>query len=381
MPVILFTTLLALSALYLPQPLLPVLVKEFGVSRETAALLTTVTLLPLSFAPLFYGVLLETFSARRMLRSAVLLLALSEGLIFFTDSFAWLMVLRLLQGLLLPAMLTALMTCTSRLAAAGEVGKAMAWYVAATILGGFVGRFLSGTIASLTNWRYSFLLLGVSLIIAWLWLSRLPETGRIQGHRPNLHVIREVLSEPVMRTAYAMVFCFFLVFAAMMNYLPFRLTELSPLASEFRIGAAYVGYLLGIVMALNAMRLQKRFGGAERVMVGGLAVFGIAMVVMILPSVITLIGGMFLLCGALFLTHSTAAGFLNNHAAGRQSVVNGLYVSFYYGGGVIGSYLPGYLYRGFGWTGYMLALILIVILAFMLALRLSGGFAARQSVQ
>jgi len=380
MPAILFTTLLALSALYLPQPLLPALVREFGVSRETAALLTTVTFLPLSFAPLVYGVLLETFSARRMLRGAVLLLALSEAAIFFSDSFAALMVLRLIQGLLLPAILTALMTCTSRFARAGEVGRAMAWYVAATILGGFSGRFLSGMIASLTNWRYSFLLLGFTLIIAWLWLGQLPETGRIHGHRANVHIILDVLSEPVMRTGYAVVFCFFLVFAAMMNYLPFRLTELSPQTSEFRIGAAYAGYLLGIVMALNAMRLQKRFGGAERVMVGGLAAFAIALVVMIFPSVITVVGGMFLLCGALFLTHSTAAGFLNRHADGRQAVVNGLYVSFYYGGGAIGSYFPGYLYRGFGWTGYMLALIAIVALALVLALRLGEMGTGKQNV-
>jgi len=80
---------------------------------------------------------------------------------------------------------------------------------------------------------------------------------------------------------------------------------------------------------------------------------------------------MFLLCGAMFLTHATAVGYLNQHASGHQSVVNGLYVSFYYGGGAIGSYFPGYLYRGFGWSGYMLLLILVLCLALFLALRLT----------
>ena len=71
MAAILFTTVLALSALYVPQPLLPVLSAEFGVSRETAALLTTISFIPLSLAPLFYGALLESVSTRKMLRWAV----------------------------------------------------------------------------------------------------------------------------------------------------------------------------------------------------------------------------------------------------------------------------------------------------------------------
>ncbi|MFO7661972.1 MAG: hypothetical protein R6X18_05200, partial [Chloroflexota bacterium] len=60
MAAILFTTILALSALYVPQPLLPVLTAEFDVTRETAALLTTIAFIPLCLAPLFYGALLET---------------------------------------------------------------------------------------------------------------------------------------------------------------------------------------------------------------------------------------------------------------------------------------------------------------------------------
>lgn len=372
MPSVLFTTVLALSALYLPQPLLPVLTSEFHISRETAALLTTISFLPLSLAPLFYGVLLETFSARRILRWAVFLLALSEILIFFTTTFNMLMVLRLIQGLLIPAMLTGLMTCASRLAPKGEVPRAMAWYIAATILGGFAGRFLSGVIATSLDWRYSFLLLGVSLFFAWFWLSRLPESGALKMQKPDLRVIGELLTEPVLRTGYGMVFCFFLVFAAMMNYLPFRLTELSPLANEFRIGAAYVGYLFGIVISLNAVRFQEKFGGARRVIVIALFCYGCALLVMMLPSVAALIGGMFLLCGAMFLTHSSAAGFLNQQAASdRQAVANGLYVAFYYGGGAVGSYLPGYIYRGFGWGGYMLVLFLVICLALFLAIKLA----------
>ena len=371
MAAILFTTILAISALYLPQPLLPVLSAEFGVARETAALLTTIAFIPLSLAPLFYGALLEAVSARRMLRLAVLLLAITEGLMFVVEPFAWLMVLRLVQGLLIPAMLTSLMTYTSQVAAKSDLARAMAWYIAATILGGFAGRALSGLIATLLHWRFSFLFLGLALLVAWFWLGRIADAGSVQVMRPNLKAVGKVLADPLVRTAYAMVFCFFLVFAAIMNYLPFRLAELSANADEFRIGLAYSGYLMGIVVSLNAVRIHRRFGGAERVMVGGLVFFIVALLVMTVPQVAALVGGMFLLCGASFLTHATATGYLNRHVAQHKGAVNGLYVSFYYGGGAIGSYLPGYVYRGFGWTGFIALLVVVLVIALLLAGRLS----------
>jgi len=371
MAAILFTTILALSALYVPQPLLPVLSAEFGVSRETAALLTTIAFIPLSLAPLFYGALLESVSARKMLRWAVLLLAITEGLMFLVEPFAWLMALRLLQGLLIPAMLTSLMTYVSQVSAKSDMARAMSWYIAATIMGGFAGRAISGLIASLFHWRFSFLLLGVGLLVAWVWLGRIADTDVVKLARPSLKAIGGVLSDPVVRTTYAMVFCFFLVFAAMMNYLPFRLTELSSNADEFRIGLAYSGYLMGIAVSLNAVRIHRLSGGPEKVMVGSLAFFIIALLVMMVPQVWALVGGMFILCGAAFLTHATATGCLNQHLTQSKGVINGLYVAFYYGGGAIGSYLPGYVYRDFGWNGFILLLCSVLLIALFLAVHLS----------
>jgi YNFM family putative membrane transporter len=370
MAAILFTTILTLSALYVPQPLLPVLSAEFGVSRETAAFLTTIAFIPLSIAPLFFGALLESVSARKMLRWAVFLLAVTEGLMFLVEPFAWLMALRLVQGLLIPAMLTSLMTYVSQVTARSDMARAMSWYIAATILGGFAGRAFSGLIASLFHWRFSFLLLGVGLLVAWVWLGRIADAGSVQLARPNLKTIGKILSDPVVRTTYAMVFCFFLVFAAVMNYLPFRLTELSSNADEFRIGLAYSGYLMGIAVSLNAVRIHRLCGGAERVMVGALAFFIMALLIMVIPQIWALVGGMFLLCGASFLTHATATGCLNRHLSKSKGVVNGLYVAFYYGGGAIGSYLPGYVYRDFGWGGFIVLLIAVLVTALLLAVHL-----------
>jgi YNFM family putative membrane transporter len=370
MPVILVTTVLTLSALYVPQPLLPVLAEQFSVSRELAALLTTIVFVPLCLAPLVYGYLLESVSARKILRIALLLLGISSIAIGFVDSYRWLLAWRLFQGLLIPALLTALMTYSSQSAAKGEMQRVMAWYIGATIAGGFAGRALSGAIASLFHWRGSFFALGVAILIAWFWLAKLPESGVMHMHRPRFGLVREILSNRIFLRTYLMIFCFFLAFAAVMNYLPFRLTELTADADELRIGLAYSGYLMGLLASLNAVTIQRWCGGVGRTMVLALTLYLLALVLLGVPSVALLLVTLFLFCGAMFLTHATATGLLNRLADQHKGMVNGLYVAFYYGGGAIGSFLPGYIYRGFGWSGFIATLVVVVLGALLLAVSL-----------
>jgi YNFM family putative membrane transporter len=119
------------------------------------------------------------------------------------------------------------------------------------------------------------------------------------------------------------------------------------------------------------VRIHRLSGGPEKVMVGALAFFLISLLVMLVPQVWALVGGMFILCGASFLTHATATGYLNRHLSRSKGVVNGLYVSFYYGGGAIGSYLPGYVYRDSGWGGFIALLCVVLVIALLLAVYLS----------
>ncbi len=363
---ILLTTVLTLSALYAPQPLLPVIMSDFGVSRTAAAALTTVSFLPLSFAPLVYGYILESVSPRRMLQVAVLLLAISELLFYWGPSFASLIAVRLLQGLLVPAILTALMTYVSLASAKGRVQRSMAIYIAATILGGFLGRAFSGWVATAFGWRYSFLVLAASLLVAFVLLGRLPIETRLNLSRPRPAVLLEVLRRPGFLRVYLAIFGLFLVFAAIMNFIPFRLTEISDNASEFRIGLMYSGYLMGIAASLSATRIAPKLGGEMNAIRLGLALYLIALAGMLMPAVPALFAVMFFFCGAMFLVHATASGFLNRCAGENKGIVNGLYVSFYYAGGVVGSYAPGLIYRHLGWNGVIFGLLIVAALALLI---------------
>lgn len=356
MPIIIFTTVLTISSLYLPQPLLPVLAGEFGVGPDLAATLITIVFVPLSLAPLLYGYLLEALALRRLLRCAVLLLALFQGLCFFAPSFRILLLLRLGPGLLVPALLTALMTYVASTAPKSRLPRAMAVYIASTILGGFLGRACSGAIATWLGWRYSFLALAFSLLLAWLALGRLAPVPGQHLARPRADLLPAVLANRQLLRIYTAIACLFFVFAAVMNFLPFRLTDLSSKASELRIGLMYSGYLMGIATSLGAVRIGALLGGPLPVMTAGFAIFCLAITGLASTQIAVLFGVMFLFCGAMFLVHATATGYVNGLSSAHRPMVNGLYVGFYYGGGALGSWLPGLVYRDWGWAAFLVLL-------------------------
>lgn len=363
---ILFNTILALSALYAPQPLLPVLSQTFNVSREAAAALTTITFIPLALAPLFYGYLLETVSAVKILKISVLLLAITELCFAVAPGFALLMLIRLIQGLLVPAILTSLMTYLSGQSSSGNIQRIMAMYIAATIFGGFIGRATSGLIANLFGWRFSFIALAITLAFGFLTLFKLPEVGQLKVTKPQPRALLDVLHKPAFLPIYLSIFCLFLIFAAMMNFLPFRLTELSDQANELKIGLMYSGYMMGIVTSLGAPKFIFWIKSELTTIKIGLGALALTLIGMATNQIWLLFMMMFLFCGAMFLVHSTASGLVNRlGGSDHRGLTNGLYVAFYYAGGSIGSFAPGIVYRYYGWNGFLIVLALVCLAGYI----------------
>ncbi|MBN2141402.1 MAG: MFS transporter [Desulfovibrionaceae bacterium] len=363
-------TVAAFCAIYAPQPLLAVIAAEFGVSRDVCGLLITVTLLPFGFAPVAYGFLLESFSAARLMRVCLLLLAATELAVFLNRSFALFLVLRLVQGLLIPAVTTGLMTFISEASASSRVQRNLAAYIAASIFGGFFGRLLAGFASSVLGWRWAFLILGLALAGAAVLAGSLGAAARPRLVRPGLKDLADILKKPVFLRVYVVIFGFFFVFASALNFIPFRLSETVPGAGEMRIALVYSGYLMGIVVSLASARLAGLLGGEKRALVLGGAVFLVAVACLWARGFAPVFGAVFALCLGFFLVHSVAPGLLNSLSTEKHGLVNGLYISFYYLGGTLGTFLPGLIYQALGWGAFVACLVLVAAGALGLSLGL-----------
>ena len=132
--ILLLTTVLTFSTLYTPQPILPLLAQEFSVSGSEISLLISLTLFPLGLMPIIYGYLIDNVSARTILHWFIGMLAVTELSLAFVSDFRIMLVFRLLQGLLLPAIFTAIVTYISNHSSADQRQKSISSYIAATII-------------------------------------------------------------------------------------------------------------------------------------------------------------------------------------------------------------------------------------------------------
>jgi MFS transporter, YNFM family, putative membrane transport protein len=88
----------------------------------------------------------------------------------------------------------------------------------------------------------------------------------------------------------------------------------------------------------------------------GLVLFGISMLLINVPSGAGIFAVMFVMCGGMFFVHAVAMGTMNKLATENRAVANGLYISIYYTGAALGSYLPGLIYQSAGWAAFTLTL-------------------------
>jgi len=364
--IMVYATVMTFSALYAPQPLQPVLMGEFGVSKEQAALLTTVTMIPLSIAPIVYGYMLESFSSKKLFSIGVGALALLQLAFFLTENFQLLIVIRFFVGMAIPAVLTSIMTYISTVTKRETVQRQMAFYISSTILGGFAGRFFSGLIASYFGWRWTFLILACSLGLA-VFLIRSLHEAEIKISRFCFRSVLDVLKKRQFATVYLLIFATFSTFAAILNFIPFRVREISAGSSSFTIGVMYMGYIMGIVMSLNAVRIIKVFKGEMNTVFSALAFYACTLFLFTYPSLYVMFFGMFLFCCGMFLAHSVASGYVNKIADDKKGITNGLYVSFYYLGGAFGSFIPGFIYSSLGWNSFLVFIGSILVTALIIA--------------
>jgi YNFM family putative membrane transporter len=371
----LLATVISFSTLYIPQPMLPLFAERFGIAPGEAGLLMTVAMLPLAFAPVFYGYFLQAIPARLMLIVALGLLALNQLCFYLVDAFWQLILLRALQGLLLPAIFTALMTYCASTVPLPMVRRAMGYYIGATILGGFGGRLLGGLVASAFDWRAAFVVAGLLQLLPLLLLLKADSDADINFARLDPRSISRVLARRDYRLMFIALATVFFVFSGVLNLAPFHLRDLQPGATPLLISLLYLGYLVGVPVSFYSHSISTRLADERGGLLLGLALHTLGMAMLLFVDFAGLVAMMFFLAGGFFLIHALLSGLANHLASEHRGVVNGLYVSVYYLSGALGSWLPGYLYEAFAWHGMILLFLgLLAVCAWSMSrLRVTGG--------
>ncbi|STP09143.1 MFS transporter [Helicobacter cinaedi] len=358
---VVYIAIITLSSVYIPQPILPLLALEFGTTAQNASAITSITLLPMAFAPLFYGYFLENHQPKLILSLSLFVAGIFQILLAWCESLETFLLLRFIQSLFFPAILTTLLTILTR-SQSGSLQFNVSIYIASTIAGGLIGRMGGAYLTELFSWQICFILLGVSLTLGGIFSLSWIANQASKLTQFTFSQILPLLGNKTSLVVLGSVFVMFFSFQAVLNTLPFYAKEMFPHISQNELGRLYLGYSIGIVVSLLANPIIKLCGGREKTIFLSLNLFALGLCVFLLHSLMWIYVGMFVMCFGSFIAHSVLNALNNSLTPKYKAASSGLYLSFYYTGGTIGSYLSSFVFELFGWQ------MLIISLAITLSL-------------
>ncbi len=358
---VVYIAIITLSSVYIPQPILPLLALEFNTTAQNASAITSITLLPMAFAPLFYGYFLENHQPKLILSLSLFVAGIFQILLAWCESLETFLLLRFIQSLFFPAILTTLLTILTR-SQSGSLQFNVSIYIASTIAGGLIGRMGGAYLTELFSWQICFILLGVSLTLGGIFSLSWIANQASKLTQFTFSQILPLLGNKTSLVVLGSVFVMFFSFQAVLNTLPFYAKEMFPHISQNELGRLYLGYSIGIVVSLLANPIIKLCGDREKTIFLSLNLFALGLCVFLLHSLMWIYVGMFVMCFGSFIAHSVLNALNNSLTPKYKAASSGLYLSFYYTGGTLGSYLSSFVFELFGWQ------MLIISLAITLSL-------------
>ena len=361
--------------LYSPQAVLPALSHEFGVGvAEISSIMTASTLAIAMTAP-FTGAIADVLGRKRVISAAMLAVVVPMVGAALAPDVPALIAWRFLQGLLLPPIFAVAVAYIGDEWPSADVLRVAGVYIAGSSLGGFCGRFVPGVLSDLVGWRGAFLTLAaLSFAGAVMLASLLPRETRFvrsQGLAASARQMLRHLQNAQLVATYAIGFGVLFNFIAVFTYVSFHLAGPPYNFTSTLLGAIFVTYLAGTMIAPMTGWMLARLG-RRRFIVAVIAVWASGILLMLAPPVAAIIAGLVLCttCGMLCQTIST--GYVTTIAKEGRSSAVGLYVTSFYVGGSMGAFLPGLVWDSGGWPA-----CLTMVLAILAAMALIAALAYR----
>jgi MFS transporter, YNFM family, putative membrane transport protein len=349
-------TVAAYAAMYVTQPLLPVLSREMAISPATAGLSVSAVVLAIALGSFVAGPLSDAAGRKAVMVGSLSLLVLPTLACAVAGDFRQLLAFRALQGLLIPGVTAVVVAWAGDHYGARDLRAAVGGVIAASVAGGLLGRVASGLVAERWGWRAAFVLsAGITAAGALGMAVELPR-GRGGGAawRGAFAGMLRHLGDRRLVGGFLLAFCLFFGFIAVFTYLPFRLSGPPWHLSTDAVASAYLVYVAGIA----ASPLAGRWAGRVepwRLMLGGLALGVVGVGLTLVSSLPVLVGGLLVLVVGMFTAQALGPSYVNEAAREAKGGANALYLVAYYAGGTLGSWLPGLAWERWRWPGVVAA--------------------------
>ncbi len=338
----------------------------FHASKVMISLTVTATTVGVALAAPVMGQIADRMGRKRVIVACASMLGIATLLTATSTSLSALLFWRFLQGIATPGVFSVTTAYVHDQWPVQRAASAISAYVSGTVVGGFLGRVISGFAAEHLGWQWAFLALGcISLGIAAYLAAFLPAERRIAhatAPKRMAHAVVEHLQNPQLVAAYTVGSCVLFTQTAMFTYVAFHLAAPPFSLSASLLGSIFIVYLIGAaVTPLAGRRIDRQSGrdGHKKMMVFAAFLGAAGALLTLVPNVWAVVAGLAACCSGVFISQASATSFVGVAAKHNRALALGLYVSFYYAGGSLGGTAPGYLWQAFGWPGCVVLVVAV----------------------
>ena len=340
--------------MYSTQPLLPLLRETFHASELEVSFTVSATILATALTAPIIGMIAERRGRTKVIVPSLFLLTIPTALVATSTSLRALIFWRFAQGLFVPGVIAVMLAYVNEERAGRGVGRAMSSYITGTVIGGFLGRFISGVVATHWHWRSAFLVLAAlnltGAVMVRVWLPPAKNFVRAEHLRQVLDHAKDHLRNRRLLANFGMGSAVLLAQVGCFTYANFYLA-----AAPFRLNSAQLGsiffvYLLGVVITPQSGRFLDRFGFRHTaVLYCTMMIAGLLLT--LVKSVPVIIVGLAIFSSGVFVAQASATVQTGAIAGRARSSAAGLYVTFYYLGGSVGATLTDWFWHWAAWPG------------------------------
>ena len=359
------------AQLYLFQPMLSLLCKQFQITPAQSSLSVSACTVGMAAGLFQFAFKADIFPRKQLMIGAMLLSSLLTILSAFVGQFELLIFINFLKGMVLSGVSAVALAYLSEEVDARSLGLSISLYLAGNTIGGMLGRVVATLLSGWMGWQVAAAGIGIgSLILGLVFMRLFPASRHFVPAKVNVRTklqhMGTFLKDPLLIKMYLVAALIMGSFVSIYNYLGFRL-EAAPFSlPHYLIAFIFLMYTTGVAGSIVAGNWSDRYPAAKIIQVFMFLLIA-GLLLLLMNNLAVIIAGLGLLTFSFFGAHTMASRMVSQHAKAGKSTATSLYWLFYYlGSSLIGSG-TGVVLSRWNWEIFIGCLLIMVLFSLALA--------------